>query len=325
MDFIFPPDERCLIGVSGGRDSVALLHLLRGAGFKKLTVCHLDHGLRAASAEDARFVAALAKRHGLKVCGARENVAARAKRKRQSLETAAREARYAFFARVARAEKCPRLFLAHHADDQVETLLFNLFRGSAAAGLAAMRPLTERTVGGVTLQIARPLLGVWREEIDAYIAAHHIAFREDASNADPRHTRNRLRHEIIPGIERAFGRDIRRAVWRAAEILRDEDDFLAGQPALRDLPETLETSALRAQPVALQRRIIHAWLKAQGVAGTGFDDVEAVRGLLTERRAKVNLPGGCHARRRAKKLFLEHPATTACAPGGKLGKRPLSQ
>ena len=311
MDFLFPPDERCLIGVSGGRDSVALLHLLLGAGFKKLTVCHLDHGLRAEGREDARFVAALAKQLGLKIASARVNVAALAKRKKQSLETAAREARYAFFARIARSEKCPRLFLAHHADDQAETFLFNLFRGSAATGLAAMRPLATRTIGAVTLQIARPLLGMWREEIDAFIAAHAIAFREDASNADPRHTRNRMRHEIIPAIERALGRDIRRAVWRAAEILRDEDDLLASLPALRDLPETLQTSVLRAQPVALQRRIIHAWLRAQGVAEIGFAEVEAVRGLLSERRAKVNLPGGLHARRRAKKIFLERPDAAA--------------
>ena len=304
---IFLPDERCLIGVSGGRDSVALLHLLLGAGFKKLIVCHLDHGLRAESREDARFVAALAKRFGLKFASAQVNVAALAKRKKQSLETAAREARHAFFARVARAEKCPRLFLAHHADDQAETFLFNLFRGSAAAGLAAMRPLTTRTVGTVTLEIARPLLGVWREEIDAFVAEHALAYREDASNADPRHTRNRLRHEVIPAIERALGRDIRRAVWRAAEILRDEDDFLSSLPELRDLPETLETSALRAHPVALQRRIIHAWLKSQRVADVGFAEVEAVRGLLAGSRAKVNLPGGLHARRRAGRLFLTRP------------------
>lgn len=309
-----PPDARCLIGVSGGRDSVALLHLLLGAGFGKMVVCHLDHALRAESAEDARFVGALAQRLGLKAVIARENVAARAKRKGQSLETAAREARYAFFARVARAEKCPRLFLAHHADDQVETLLFNLFRGSAAAGLAGMRPLTTRTVGGVTLQIARPLLGVWREEIDACIAEHRLAFREDASNSDPRHTRNRLRHEIIPAIEQAFGRDIRRAVWRAAEILRDEDDLLASQPALRDLPERLATAALLGLPVALQRRVIHAWLRAQGVGGVGFEEVESVRGLLAGRRAKVNLPGGLHARRRARQLFLEGPTVGKRAP-----------
>jgi tRNA(Ile)-lysidine synthase len=313
-EFAQSPDFPWLIGVSGGRDSVALLHLLLDAGFKKLVVCHLDHALRAESAEDARFVAALAKRLGLKAVIARENVAARAKRKGQSLETAAREARYAFFARVARAEKCPRLFLAHHADDQVETLLFNLFRGSAAAGLAGMRPLTTRTVGGVTLQIARPLLGVWREEIDACIAEHRLAFREDASNSDPRHTRNRLRHEIIPAIEQAFGRDIRRSVWRAAEILRDEDDLLASQPALRDLPERLATAALLGLPVALQRRVIHAWLRAQGVGGVGFEEVESVRGLLAGRRAKVNLPGGLHARRRARQLFLEGPTVGKRAP-----------
>ena len=307
MDCVFPPDARCLIGVSGGRDSVALLHLLLGAGFKKLVVCHLDHVLRAESAEDARFVALLAKPLGLKFASARVNVAALAKRKKQSLETAAREARYAFFARVARAEKCPRLFLAHHADDQAETFLFNLFRGSAATGLAGMRALTERTVGVVTLQIARPLLGMWREEIDAHISQHHLAFREDASNTDPRHTRNRMRHEIIPAIERTLGRDIRRAVWRAAEILRDEDDFLASQPALRDLPERLDTAALLGLPVALQRRVIHAWLKAQRVANVGFEEVEGVRGLLAGRRAKINLPGGRHARRRARQLFLEDP------------------
>ena len=314
MDCVFPADARCLIGVSGGRDSVALLHLLLGAGFGKLVVCHLDHALRAESAEDARFVAQLAKRLGLKAVIARENVAARAKRKGQSLETAAREARYAFFARVARVEKCPRLFLAHHADDQVETLLFNLFRGSAAAGLAGMRALTERTVGGVTLQIARPLLGIWREEINAHISQHQLAFREDASNTDPRHMRNRLRHEIIPALERAFGRDIRRSVWRAAEILRDEDDFLASQPALRDLPERLDTTALLGLPVALQRRVIHAWLRARGVNGVGFDEVEGVRGLLTGRRAKLNLPGGLHARRRARQLFLEGPTVGKRAP-----------
>ncbi len=305
MDFVFPADTRCLIGVSGGRDSVALLHLLRGAGFGKLVVCHLDHCLRAESAEDARFVARLAEEHGCEAVIARQDVAARAKRRRQSLETAGREARYGLFAQVARNRACPHLFLAHHADDQVETFLFNLFRGSAATGLAGMRPLSTRTVGGVTLEIARPLLGMWREEIDAYIAAHALAFREDASNADPRHTRNRLRHEIIPGIERALGRDIRHAVWRAAEILRAEDDFLASHSALRDLPEMLETSALRAHAVALQRRALHAWLRARGVADIGFDEVEAVRSLLTTRRAKVNLPGGRHARRRAGKLFLE--------------------
>ena len=298
------PDGPALIGVSGGRDSVALLHALAG---RRVIVCHLDHALRAESAEDARFVARLAKQHGMEAVIARENVAARAKRRRQSLETAAREARYAFFARVARERECPHVLLAHHADDQVETLLFNLLRGSGAAGLAGMSAHSTRRVGGIELHIHRPLLGVWREEIDAYIAAHALEFREDASNADPRHTRNRMRHEALPALEKAFGREVRRAMWRSAEILRAEDALLDSLvPA--GIAADIDTAALRALPLAIQRRTLQAWLRAQGVADVGFEEIERVRALLDGPRAKVNLPGGVHARRRAKKLFIERPA-----------------
>ena len=303
----FSPDERCLIGVSGGRDSVVLLHQLLDIGFKELVVCHLDHGLRAESAGDARFVADLAAKYGLESVIARQDVAARASLRRQSLETAGREARYGLFVQLARNRDCPRLFLAHHADDLVETFLFNLFRGAAAGGLTGMRPLTTRTFDGTPLHISRPLLSTWREEIDAYAAQHRLAFREDASNADLRHTRNRLRHEIIPAIERGLGREIRRAVWRAAEILRAEDELLASLAERTSVSAELITSEIKAQSVALQRRVIHAWLKSQGVPGLGYDDVESVRALLTERRAKANLSGGWHARRREKKLFLEPP------------------
>ena len=298
------PDGPALIGVSGGRDSVALLHALAG---RKVIVCHLDHALRAESAEDARWVARLAKRWKLEVVVARENVAARAKRRKQSLETAAREARYAFFARVARERDCPRIVLAHHADDQVETLLHNLLRGSGAAGLAGMAAHSIRRTGGIDLHIHRPLLGAWREEIDAYIAAHALEFREDTSNTDPRHTRNRLRHEALPALEQAFGREVRRAMWRSAEILRAEDALLAS--LVPETGEQLDVPALRALPLAIQRRALQSWLRAQGVADVGFEEIERVRSLLDGPRAKVNLPGGLHARRRAKRIFIERSAT----------------
>lgn len=303
----FSPDERCLIGVSGGRDSVALLHQLLGAGFKELIVCHLDHALRAESAEDARFVACLAKEHGLESVIGRQDIGARARRRRQSLETAGREARYDLFAQTARNRECPRIFLAHHADDQVETFLFNLFRGAANPGLCGMRPLSTQVIGGVTLQISRPFLEVWREEIDAYVARHQLAYREDSSNSDLRHTRNRLRRELIPAIEQALGREIRRPIWRAADILRAEEDLIASLIPAQDLPAELDTPELAAQPVAVQRRWVHAWLKSHKVPGIGYEDVEAVRALLTGRKAKANLPAGWHARRRARKLFLEPP------------------
>jgi tRNA(Ile)-lysidine synthase len=305
MNAGFSPDERCLVGVSGGRDSVTLLHQLHAAGFRKLIVCHLDHGLRSESGAEASFVETLAAQFHFKFVLQREDVSALAKRRRKSVETAAREARYSFFAHVAREHDCPRLFLAHHADDQVETMLFNLFRGAAANGLAGMSPLTTRTIDGVVLQISRPLLGTWREEIDAYVSRHRLAFVEDPSNADRKFTRNRLRHEIIPLLEQAFGRDIRRAIWRSAEILRAEDALL-GDLVGEMLPE-ISVPALAIEPVAVQRRRLHTWLKSQGVPDVGFAEVEAVRTLLNSRAAKVNLPGGWHARRRAKRLFLEQP------------------
>jgi tRNA(Ile)-lysidine synthase len=316
----FSRSARYLIGVSGGRDSVALLHALRAAGVESLTVCHLNHGLRrAAAAGDARFVAALAKRLGLETEIEKADVAQRAATRGQSIETAARAARYEFFARVARKRRCHNLFLAHHADDQVETFLFNLFRGTGRAGLGAINPDCERLIptatgttaprsaAGVRLRLLRPMLGIWRREIDGYIAAHRLRYREDASNLSPDHTRNRIRHELLPIVETVFGRDVRPAVWRAAEILRAEEEWLAGLAGV-EVSEELAVPELRSQPVAQQRRRILDWLRRQGVPDTSFEQVETVRSLLQGEHAKVNLPGNWHARRREKRLFLERPA-----------------
>jgi tRNA(Ile)-lysidine synthase len=165
---------------------------------------------------------------------------------------------------------------------------------------------STRSIDGVALQITRPLLATWRKEIDRYIARHHLSFIEDASNTDRQFTRNRLRHEIIPALESAFGRDIRQAIWRSAEILRAEDEVLAG--LVGDTPTELSVPALVAESVAIQRRTVHAWLRRSGVPNVGFAEVEAVRGLFAGRPAKANLPGNWHVRRRAKRLFLEPPS-----------------
>jgi tRNA(Ile)-lysidine synthase len=296
-----PAAEPVLIGVSGGRDSVALLHALATRGHR-LIVAHLDHALRPESADEARFVELLAARLACECVAQRENVAARAKRTKRSIETAAREARHAFFEKIARMRGVRALVLAHHADDQVETFLFNLLRGSGGAGLGAMRPRSQ--LGG--LEVFRPLLGTWRDEIDRYVARHGIEFREDLSNTDPRHTRNRIRHEIVPMLARAFGREVRGALLRSAEILRDEDDFLVSLPQLAmACTEQLSARELRELPVAIQRRVLLAWLRARGVPQVGFAEVELVRALLAGRGAKVNLPGALHARRRAGWLFVE--------------------
>jgi tRNA(Ile)-lysidine synthase len=298
----FSAEAPALVGISGGRDSVALLHWLHGRGHRHLVACHLDHGLRAESREDARFVREFARELGCVCMIARVDVRAMAKRRKLSVETAAREARLEFFERCARKHETAWMFLAHHADDQVETFLFNLLRGAGTGGLGGMALVT--TLGSLT--IARPVLGVWREEIDAYCERHRLPWREDASNASRAHTRNRLRHDALPALSVAMGRDVRQALWRAAELLRAEDEVLSLAPEdVEALGAKLEVESMRALPLGLQRRVIHAWLQRERVTDAGFAEVEAVRSLLAGDVAKVNLPGNRHARRRAGKIFCE--------------------
>ncbi len=220
----FASRRRYLIGVSGGRDSVALLHDLVDAGYKKLIICHLNHELRGRSSKaDARFVEKLAAKYELDLAIGSAHVRTLAKRKKLSIETAAREARYKFFAKVAKQKRCRTIFLAHHADDLVETFLLNLFRGAGLAGLAAMPEVSIRRVDAVDLVIVRPLLGIWRDEIDKYMREHRLKFREDASNKNLAPLRNRLRRRIIPHIEKQFGRKVRMSIWRAATIAAEEE------------------------------------------------------------------------------------------------------
>ncbi|HEY0369893.1 MAG TPA: tRNA lysidine(34) synthetase TilS [Chthoniobacterales bacterium] len=298
----FPPADRYLIGVSGGRDSIALLHALVRRGYQRLIVCHLDHQLRGrASAADARFVARVADALGLECETAKSDVREFAAAHRQSIETAARAVRYAFFLELARRRRCRTIFLAHHADDLVETYLFNLFRG----GARTMRPVSIHSLGKTKLTIVRPLLHVWRDAIDAYISAYSLKFREDATNAGAAATRNRMRHKIIPYLEKEFGRGIRKAIWRTAVVAQEEDAILESMSAVP--AERLDVRSLGKQPIALQRRAIRAWLQHHGVADVAFDLVESVRALLDPRAtaAKVNLPRDRHARRRAGELFIE--------------------
>src|ERR1044072_4367429 len=161
----FPPEARYLIGVSGGRDSVALLHWLVNLGYQKLIVCHLNHELRGRSSlADARFVEKIAGKYRAELELESASVRAFATKRKMSIETAARDFRYSFFAKVAKRRRCHMIFLAHHADDLVETFLINLFRGAGSAGLAGMRECSTRCIDDVRLTIVRPALGVWRKQ-----------------------------------------------------------------------------------------------------------------------------------------------------------------
>ena len=301
----FPRCRRYLIGVSGGRDSVALLHWLVDLGYRRLIVCHLNHQLRGRSSRaDARFVEKLAGKYDVDFELSSADVGALAKRNRTSIETTAREARYSFFAGVAKRRRCHTIFLAHHADDLVETFLINLFRGAGTTGLAAMHEVSTRRIEDGDLTIVRPLLSIWRDEIDTYVREHRLRFREDASNKNFAPLRNRVRHRVIPYLEKSVGRKIRQNIWRTAIITADEEHWIDNQsPDSSD--RDLAVVRLRKLPLALQRRQILKWLRAQDVSDIGFDVVERVRSLLDPKIAKINLPKDQHARRRAGKIFME--------------------
>jgi tRNA(Ile)-lysidine synthase len=287
--------EALLVGVSGGVDSVVLLHALVATG-RKPVVLHFDHAWRVDSAADARRVQNLAKQLGLKFVGGKMRATAGKHR-----EAEARAARYAFFAKAARRLGIPHLVLGHHADDQVETFLMQLLRGSGAAG-RGMDFLSERD--GLILH--RPWLGVWKKEILRYARRHKLAWREDATNADTRHRRNRIRRRVLPYLQKQLGRQVAENLFRAAEIARAESEWLDALCAEAAREPELSVKALRAAPLAQQRRTLLRWLQARGVKDISFADVEAARGLLEKNiPAKVNLSAGRFARRRAGKIFVE--------------------
>jgi tRNA(Ile)-lysidine synthase len=286
--------ETLLIGVSGGIDSVALLHASLATG-RKPVVLHFDHGWRAESSADAEWARELARKAGVKFVGGK------APKSIEPREAEARAARYAFFSRTARRLAIPHLVLAHHADDQVETYLLQLLRGSGAAG-RGMQSLTKRD--GLILH--RPWLGVWRKDIRAYARRHRLAWREDATNRDLRHRRNLIREQVLPYLKRRISPQVPENLWRSAEIARAEGEWMDALCATDVDAKELDVKRLRASPAGRQRRVVLRWLQRLGLRNLAFADVEAVRDLAMKNLpAKANLSEGKFARRRAGKIFVE--------------------
>ncbi len=320
------PPTTVVVAVSGGADSVTLLHLLtrlRADWSLHLVAAHLDHGLRPESAGDADFIAGLATRWGLRLETSTLPPAALARQ--GNLEAAARRARYRFLADVAVSHQIDgnpvEVAVAHTANDQAETVLMNLIRGSGLDGLAGMRParplvVNDRPVPGV--QLVRPLLGVSRSEILQYLSQHNISWREDPTNQDRRLVRNRMRHEILPRLQEINPQIIaslcRTASLLAAEAQRADsrtrkatrttrrgDGYASGRkeqannapssknaPSTRSSRQVFDLPAFRALGVADQRATLRAAGRCLGLARAhlGFDTIERLRRtLLDEDRA----------------------------------------
>lgn len=305
-----PRSAPVVAGISGGIDSVVLLDLLRRAEFRNTVVAHLHHGLRGKAADlDADFVRGLAAKDGETFVAGRGQAGVRAATRRESIEEAGRKLRRAFFARVAKKHGAAVLFLGHHAGDAAETMLFHLARGGGSRGLSSLRG--QSGLEGTDIEIVRPLLGFTRREIAGYATARRLVHREDETNAARVHTRNRLRHDVLPALAAAVGHDPVPALARAAEILAAEDELLEAMVRERAMSAQIETRRLRHEAVALQRRWLRAWLRKRTGSEIDFETVEQARriALSNDPPAKMNLPRGFHLRRRAGKLFVERTRT----------------
>lgn len=298
---LIPAGTRVLAAVSGGADSVALaLILARLAperGFTLAGLAHLNHGLRGAAADaDQACAGALARRLGVRFISAREDVARRAAESRESIEAAARRARYAFLEQAASDAGATRIATGHTADDQAETLLLRLMRGAGLQGLSGIRPCNGAVI--------RPLLDARRLDIETFLREAGETWCEDASNADRTIARNRVRHDLLPVLKDVAGPGVVDALARTAALIQDDADELErqaiemsvravlGKGGLKPAP-TLDIAQLQHASPALARRVIRSALEE--LAGGRFlalEHVEAVRSLMQEDSpARVQLPG----------------------------------
>ncbi len=294
--------RKWLVGVSGGADSVALLHLLVREGFRNLVVCHIDHRLRgSASTGDATFVKRLADRLGLPCEVGRVDVRRMAEERRESLETAARNARHGFFRECAARHRCKRVILAHHGDDQAETILWNLLRGSY--GPKGMKEI--QFING--LDFHRPLLGWRRNQLREWLSSNRLKWREDATNDEPLAVRNRLRNEVFPLLDEIGGRD---SVGSFVRLMADFTeistviDFALKQVDVIDPQKRLHLPQLRMLPPFLQREAVARYLSRNEIPLSRDllnQSLEMIDGLPSS----INLPGGKRLRRRAGRLFVE--------------------
>ncbi len=305
---LVPPGARVLVGLSGGSDSVALTRLLVDlAEYGEFTVAglaHLNHRLRASADRDESFCRRFAERHGLPITVEAADVRAYAQSHALSIEDAARRLRYAFLERAAGDIGADRIAVGHTQDDQAETFLLKLMRGAGLTGLAGIYP--RRGV------VIRPLLDVTDIALRAYLASEGQQWVEDESNDDLDNPRNRVRHRILPELDRAAGGSTRSAIARAAALIREDGQWLDELSDERFRTLAIETEAgleidvrgfAEMPPPILRRVLLRAMRAAAGTHEVGLDHVEAVEALLSRTHGGVDVPG-CRVELRGGKLVL---------------------
>jgi tRNA(Ile)-lysidine synthase len=297
------PSERVLFAISGGPDSVALAHLLKNLSWT-IVLGHVDHQLRPGSGRDARFVDDLAKRWSLPCRVERVTVPPHAASRRQGIEEAARDLRYKALIKMARRAGCRVIVTAHTADDQAETVLMNFLRGAGPAGMAGIPPVRQLTPG---VRVVRPLLDATRRDVLAYLKQHRLASRQDPSNRSPRFTRNRIRRQLLPLLEKEYP-GLRQRLVQMSEIFREEQGLWAGK-IQREYDKTVRQNnkkitvdlpRLLGYHKALGRRILRHFL-----TGISFQDTERVfQWAQSSRPHPLHLSSGLQVERKGTELII---------------------
>ena len=280
--------DRLLVGVSGGADSLALLTAAAADGWD-VHAAHFDHKLRASAAEEADFVQRFCRKRSIPCVVGSGDTAAFAEQHRMNVEEAARRLRYRFLFETAAAKKAAAVVTAHHADDQVETVLLHLLRGAGLDGLTGMayRTITE---WHSQIPLVRPMLGIWREEIEAYCEERGLSPLVDPSNLDTGYRRNLLRHKIIPKLE-AVEPTFKPNLLRTAEVLRGDRELLDSiteqvwvEALIRDRDDelALDRQVFLGQPLGVQRRLLRrVFARFQpGLTDISFEAIERARMLI---------------------------------------------
>jgi tRNA(Ile)-lysidine synthase len=297
---MFAPGQRVGVAVSGGADSVCLVYVLHelAQGLDlSLSVLHLNHQMRGAESDaDEEYVRELAAGFGLPLHSMRADVPRIAAETGDNLEQAARRVRREFFLDFLRRGVLDRVALGHTRSDQAETVLFRFLRGSGIAGLAGIWPVTPEG-------LVRPLIEIDRGQVRQYLAGRGIAWREDSSNSDCRFARNRIRHDLLPGLAQDWNPALAETLARMATVARNEEEYweaeigriAAGRLVLRPPAVLFRTDWLRSLPEAVARRVIrHAIQRAKGeLRDLDMEHVERILELtgISEGSGRLQVPG----------------------------------
>lgn len=313
------PGDRVGVAVSGGADSVALLRALlelRGELGIVLSVVHFNHTLRAEESEaDHAFVQDLSRAHDLELHAARGDVAARAQQRSLSTEAAAREARYEFFWSLIQNAHLDKIATAHTVDDQAETVLLRLIRGTGTRGLGGIHPQLTSPASGLASRgsIIRPLLHTRRREVESYLRGLGQSWREDSSNRDLHHTRNRVRQVLIPLLEKDFNPEVAERLADFSEIARAEEEYWEVEERILSA-NSFNVSILLALPLALRRRCVRA--AAPPGLQLEFQQVEAILEVAAggdDGPTVCNLAAGWVLRRDGNQLAFVPPKSRQVA------------